>query len=122
MSQVIASDADRAQLAELGIAPEEVERQIALFVQPPAPARLERPCSLGDGVRSLSPAEQGLARRAHAAAAAAGRVSKFTPASGAASRMFQSLLAARGAGLRTHAALVSQAAAGDGVAGDVLMF
>ena len=56
---------------------------------------------LGDGVRSLSPAEQATARRAHAAAAAAGRVSKFTPASGAASRMFQSLLGARGAGLRT---------------------
>ena len=122
MSQVIASDADRAQLAELGIAPEEVERQIALFVHPPAPARLERPCSLGDGVRSLSPAEQGLARRAHAAAAAAGRVSKFTPASGAASRMFQSLLGARGAGLRTRSALQTMADAGDDVAADVLTF
>ena len=44
--------------------------------------------------------QEATARRAHATAAAAGRVSKFTPASGAASRMFQSLLAVRGAGLR----------------------
>lgn len=122
MSQVITSDADRAQLAELGIAPEEVERQVALFARPPAPMRLERPCTLGDGVRTLSAAQRDAARRAHAAAAAAGRVGKFTPASGAASRMFQSLLAARGAGLRTRAALTTQAAAGDGAAGEVLTF
>ena len=122
MSQVIASDADRAQLADLGIAPEEVERQIALFVQPPAPMRLERPCTLGDGVRSLSPAEQAAARQAHAAAAAAGRVSKFTPASGAASRMFQSLLSVRAGGRCDRAALAQRAEAGDAAAADVLTF
>jgi hypothetical protein len=122
MSQVIASDADRAQLAELGIAPEEVERQIALFVEPPAPVRLDRPCTPGDGVRNLSPAEREAAGRAHAAAAAAGRVSKFTPASGAASRMFQSLLAVRGAGLRRRDAVERAAADGDRSAAEVLTF
>jgi hypothetical protein len=120
MSQVIASDADRAQLAELGITPEEVERQIALFERPPAAIRLDRPCTLGDGVRSLTAAERAAAEAAHAAAAAAGRVSKFTPASGAASRMFQSPLAVRAAGLRTRAALQERAAAGDQAAADVL--
>ncbi|MBX3028054.1 DUF4301 family protein [bacterium] len=120
MSQVIASDADRAQLADLGITPDEVERQIALFARPPAPVRLDRPCMLGDGIRGLSVAERAAARQAHAAAAAAGRVSKFTPASGAASRMFQSLLAVRGAGLRTRAAVQARADAGDGAAADVL--
>jgi hypothetical protein len=122
MSQVIASEADRAQLAELGIAPQEVERQIALFVHPPAPVRLERPCTLGDGVHSLSAAERGAALEAHAAAAAAGRISKFTPASGAASRMFQSLLAARQGELRSREAVAARAASGDAVAADVLAF
>ncbi len=122
MSQVIASDADRAQLAEFGIASEEVERQIALFVEPPAPIRLERPCTLGDGISRLTAAQVAAARRAHATAAVAGRVSKFTPASGAASRMFQSLLAVRGAGLRDRAQLTAWAATGDGAAADVQTF
>lgn len=122
MSQVIASDADRAQLAELGIASEEVERQIALFVHPPAPMRLERPCTPGDGVWQLGDAERRAAEAAHAEAAAAGRITKFTPASGAASRMFQSLLAVRGEAQRDREALARRAAAGDGAAVDVLDF
>ena len=117
MSQVITSGADRAQLSELGIAAEEVERQIALFVEPPAPMRLERPCTLGDGVRRLSEDEEATARRAHGEAAAAGRVSKFTPASGAASRMFQSLLAVRGGGFRDRRTVAARAAEGDAAVG-----
>lgn len=122
MTRVITSEADRAQLAELGIAPAEVERQIALFVEPPAPMRLARPCTGGDGVRTLSGAQRQAAEAAHAAAAAAGRVSKFTPASGAASRMFQSLLAARHEGLRARAVIAARAAGGDAGARDVLAF
>lgn len=122
MSQVIASDADRAQLAELGIASEEVERQIALFVHPPAPMRLERPCTPGDGVWQLDAAARAAAEAAHADAAAAGRITKFTPASGAASRMFQSLLAVRGEAERDRDALAGRAAAGDGAAADALEF
>ena len=122
MSQVIATEADRAQLAELGITPEEVERQVALFVRPPAPMRLARPCTLGDGIRSLSEAERRAAGDAHAAAAAAGRISKFTPASGAASRMFQSLLTARTGDLRRRDVVAARAADGDAVAADVLTF
>jgi hypothetical protein len=120
MSHVMASDADRAQLAELGIAPEEVERQVALFVQPPAPMRLDRPCTPGDGVRRLDPDQRRAAEAAHAAAAAAGRISKFTPASGAASRMFQSLLTVRANGPRQREALAARAAGGDGAAADTL--
>ncbi len=117
---VISSETDRAQLAELGITVEEVERQIALFTDPPPPARLDRPCTLGDGIRTLSTAERSAALRAHGSAAAAGRVSKFTPASGAASRMFQAPLAIRAAGVRTRAALTARAADGDAAARDVL--
>lgn len=120
MTDEITTTADRAQLAELGIAADEVERQIALFEQPPPAMRLDRPCTLGDGIRSLSAAERQAAEAAHAAASAGGRVSKFTPASGAASRMFQSLLAVRGAGLDTRAAVAQRAQAGDGAAADVI--
>lgn len=122
MSQVVVSEADRAQLAELGIAPEEVERQVALFVHPPAPARLDRPCTLGDGIRGLSEGERRAAQEGHAAAAAAGRISKFTPASGAASRMFQSLLTARNGDLRRLDVVAARAASGDAVAADVRSF
>lgn len=122
MSQVIASEADRAQLAELGIAAEEIERQIALFATPPAPVRLERPCTLGDGVRRLDAAQCGAAEAAHAAAATAGRITKFTPASGAATRMFQSLLAVRAAGIAERGVLADRAAGGDGAAADAVAF
>jgi hypothetical protein len=52
-----------------------------------------RPCQLGDGIRVLRPAEEPWLLARFAAAAAAGRLSKFVPASGAASRMFEPLLA-----------------------------
>jgi hypothetical protein len=114
------SAADRAQLNELDIPVAEVERQIALFVHPPAPARLDRACTPGDGVHLLDGAERAAALAAYRAAASAGRVSKFTPASGAASRMFQALLATRGEGPVQRATLAHRAAAGDTAARDTL--
>ena len=86
--------ADLAQLAERGIPPAEAERQLAWLARPPARVVLDRPCTVDDGIEQLSEArvESLLAR--HAAAAAAGRVSAFVPASGAATRMFKELLAA----------------------------
>jgi hypothetical protein len=114
--------ADRAQLAELGISAAEVERQMALFADPPAPACLDRPCTPGDGVHLLTEAERRAASTAYAEAAAAGRVSKFTPASGAASRMFQALLATRAEGRIDRAALAARAASGNAAARDTLEF
>ncbi len=116
------TDADRAQVDALGIALDEVQRQIGLFVQPPRPVRLDRPCTVGDGVRVLSATEIETAERAHAAAAAAGRVQKFTPASGAASRMFHALHAVRGSGVLTRAALAARAESEHGEAGEALVF
>jgi hypothetical protein len=92
------TDADRAQIAAQGTTVREVERQIDLFRRPPAALELIRPCALSDGIRVLpEPEVEALAAVGHQAQVA-GRMSKFVPASGAASRMFQSLLAARASG------------------------
>jgi hypothetical protein len=75
-----------------GIPIEEIERQLRLFQEPPPPIRIERPCSLGDGIRRLHESDHGEYLSAFEAARAAARCMKFVPASGAASRMFASLL------------------------------
>ena len=88
------SDADCRQMAELGIAPEEAARQIELFRNPPPFTRVVRPCRVGDGIRVLFESDHAELLAAWDAAARQGRIGKFVPASGAATRMFQSLLAA----------------------------
>ena len=80
------TDSDRRQMAALGIPPEELARQVEIFRQPPAPTHLLRPCRLGDGIRALAEAEKPRLRELAREAAAAGRTSRFVPASGAASR------------------------------------
>ena len=85
---------DLAQLAERGIAPAEAERQLALLARPVGWAALERPCTPGDGIEQLPGTRVDELLATHARAAAAGRLSVFVPASGAATRMFQDLLAA----------------------------
>jgi hypothetical protein len=85
---------DRRQMAELGIAPDEAARQIELFRKPPPFTRVLRPCAVGDGIRQLFPSDHAELLAAWAPAAAAGRLGKFVPASGAATRMFKALLSA----------------------------
>ncbi|HXU29800.1 MAG TPA: DUF4301 family protein [Thermoanaerobaculia bacterium] len=82
---------DLEQLRARGISREEAGRQLALLSHPPAPARVLRPCCVGDGIRRIDEGE--IAELVHTAESVAreGRVSKLVPASGAASRMFQAL-------------------------------
>jgi uncharacterized protein DUF4301 len=84
---------DLRQMAAMGLAPEEAARQIALFRDPPPFTRVLRPCRLGDGIRSITAAEQGELLARYDAAARRGRTAKLVPASGAATRMFKDLLA-----------------------------
>jgi hypothetical protein len=115
--------ADRAQLAALGISEAEVARQLRLFAEPPPAAVLDRPCTIGDGIAVLDAATRQSALRAYERAAAQGRVLKFVPASGAATRMFQSLMSVRGgAPPLTRDGLERRAAAGDANAREVLTF
>ena len=89
------TDSDRRQLAARGIALAEAERQLELLARPAAWAALERPCTVGDGIDRLEPAAVEPLLQQHARAASSGRVSAFVPASGAATRMFKDLIAAR---------------------------
>lgn len=89
------SEADREQLAAAGIGLAEAERQLAQLAAPPPRARLDRPCTVGDGIERLPPRRiDALAERGREARDA-GRLLKFVPASGAASRMFRELLRLR---------------------------
>jgi hypothetical protein len=79
-------------MQELGIPPEEALRHVELHRNPPPPTRVVRPCALGDGIRAILPSDEARLIAHFDAAAAEGRIHRFVPASGAASRMFKPLL------------------------------
>jgi len=87
------SPQDLSQMAELGIDPAEALRQIELFRNPPPPTRVLRACRVGDGIRQLSKMAEPWLLARFEEAARQGRIAKLVPASGAATRMFQELLA-----------------------------
>jgi hypothetical protein len=91
---------DLAQLAARGVPLAEAEAQLALLRTPPPPIVLDRPCTVGDGIEQLPPEAMPALLALGDAAAAAGRVTKLVPASGAASRMFKDLIAAHQAPAR----------------------
>jgi hypothetical protein len=88
---------DAAQIRRRGISQKEALRHLALLRTPPESALLDRPCTLGDGIHSLSAEEVRRYAKLFDEARAAGRVMKFVPASGAGTRMFRAVLAHRGA-------------------------
>jgi hypothetical protein len=87
------SPADIAQLADHGLAVTEAERQLAQLRGGQAWTRLVRPCTPDDGIQQLPVTRQTALREKFATAASAGCVTRFVPASGAATRMFQPLQA-----------------------------
>lgn len=90
-SSVFTND-DRTRLERSGISVKEALRQLALFENPPGFAKLARACTPGDGIHRLSDSEIEEALAAYERARLGDRFLKFVPASGAASRMFESLL------------------------------
>ena len=86
---------DVAALAARGISEAEALRQLRLLAHPPDHPQLARPCTVGDGIVRLEQARVSALEDRHALDAAAARVTMFVPASGAATRMFKDLLAAR---------------------------
>lgn len=114
---------EQSQFAAHGVPVEEVARQVHLFEHPPGFMRLERACSVGDGIRQLSKEESAAAESGCEQARNQGRLMKFVPASGAATRMFQALLAARTehrALRRSH--LETLSVRGDGIATEMVTF
>lgn len=76
--------------------PADVEVQLELFANPPGFARLQRPCTAGDGIELVSHEREPRLVRLAEEAARQGRITRFVPASGAASRMFDALSRALG--------------------------
>jgi hypothetical protein len=86
------TDADRWQMAALGLSEARVLEQLRFFQQPPLFLELARPCTPGDGIHRLPPESHAGYLDRQEAACQAGRFLKLVPASGAASRMFQAPL------------------------------
>lgn len=84
---------DRDAIAARGTSVEIVEQQLAIFHRGIPFTTLTKPCTVHDGIRQISETDRAECERLFSDAMAAGRVTKFVPASGAASRMFKSLLA-----------------------------
>jgi len=92
ISHIFSQD-ERKQIEHHGMKVEEIASQIEMFKRGFAFTKLHRPCTLHDGITVIEPENYQKLFDMYAAAAAAGRVMKFVPASGAASRMFRALLA-----------------------------
>ncbi len=118
MDRVEFTRAERQQLASLGISEDQVRRQLAIFRQPPFFQTLVRPCTPGDGIRRIAPEEMAKYLTLHQEAAGTGRFSKFVPASGAATRMFQVLHQIYQAYHQDMAAINRKAREGDATARD----
>jgi hypothetical protein len=95
LSSVAWSRADREQLSARGVGEDEAARQIELLRRPPVYPALDRPCTAGDGIEVLDAKRARKLEALAASAAREGRCEAFVPASGAATRMFQELLACR---------------------------
>ena len=85
----IFNEDDLRQIKARGMNPEKVLSQIETFRKGIPFLKLSRPCTIGDGIRTISDEDVPKLTAQFSEAAASGRVVKFTPASGAASRMFK---------------------------------
>ncbi|MGW8312498.1 MAG: DUF4301 family protein [Desulfuromonadales bacterium] len=82
---------DLRQLRQMHIEPSKAARQIDWLRTGSFEIKLERPCTVGDGIIKIRPEDHDNLNRSFATAANAGRLMRFVPASGAASRMFSPL-------------------------------
>ncbi|MCG8460684.1 MAG: DUF4301 family protein, partial [Holophagales bacterium] len=87
------NDADRSVLEKAAIPEEEARRQLEVLRGERSYRRLDRPCRIGDGIVAVQEEQIEELVSLHESAAQAGRMMKFVPASGAATRMFRDLSA-----------------------------
>ncbi len=92
MAHISLSDADLKQIEARGMTTEKVISQIERFKVGFPYSKLKRACTVGDGISVLHKGDLNRLGEAFSEAALAGRVMKFVPASGAATRMFKFLL------------------------------
>jgi hypothetical protein len=89
MSLSFLSDKDLKGIAAKGISVQQVLRQLETFRRGTKPLRVIKPARVGDGIVQVAPDERGVLVSLHDRAAERGRMLKFVPASGVASRMFK---------------------------------
>lgn len=80
---------DIAQIESEGLTPQKVMEQLGHFRRGVKPLRINRPCTTGDGLDVIDSGAVGAYVALHDRESAKGRMIKFVPASGAASRMFK---------------------------------
>ncbi len=83
------SDEDLKTIAAKGVEVQEVLRQLEIFRRGTKPVRLLRPARPGDGIVQIRREEREVFVSLHDQASERGRMLKFVPASGVASRMFK---------------------------------
>jgi len=89
MSLRVFSEGDLQAIAAKGIHPTEILRQLEIFRRGVEPIKLIRPARIGDGIVQVIPEERNILVSLHNQSVRRGRMLKFVPASGAASRMFK---------------------------------
>jgi hypothetical protein len=102
MTEPVLNDQDIKQIEERGMTVEKVLSQMETFKKGFSHVKLRRPCTVEDGITVLSKEDIPRLEETFSEAASLGRVIKFVPASGAASRMFKSLLAIKDRCEQTH--------------------
>ncbi len=88
----IFTDEDLRQIAEHGLAVEEVFRQLDIFKRSAPNLKLVRPCTIGDGITAIEQEKMRTLIETYENQIPERRCIKFVPASGAATRMFKGLL------------------------------
>ncbi|MGM0738625.1 MAG: DUF4301 family protein [Bacteroidota bacterium] len=79
------------QIKEKGLQPQDVQAQLERFRKGFPDLEIDRPATIGDGILRIPDPEEKTHRERFEQAQKEGRIMKFVPASGAASRMFKSL-------------------------------
>lgn len=110
------------QIAEMGVPEEKLLAQLEIFRRGMPFLRLNRPCTPGDGIAVLAGERFGGLLARYEAAAGAGRLAKFVPASGAATRMFKALASLQGVEAPLALAELRQRAGADPEAREGLLF
>jgi hypothetical protein len=87
--KMIFTHADIRQIEKEGLSVDQVLAQIELFKRGALPVKLNRPCTVNDGIVAIPEGDLNTITALYEAEVQKGRMLKFVPASGAASRMFK---------------------------------
>ncbi len=90
MSENLFTESDLESISKEGLTVKELSSQLEILHSETIPLKLDRPCSIGDGIIVIPDSDREALIFRHNRFAAKGKMTKFVPASGAASRMFRS--------------------------------